>query len=121
VNDMSETTETEPIVDTEARDDTAAAETTEATEATGATTSALPTATPRVRVGAIAWGLVVCIIAATILAIVTDTARSIAVATWLGSISTGNIWMIVLILAGALTLLIGVASFIGQAQRNRRR
>jgi len=115
VNDMSETTETEPIVDTEARVDT------EATEATGATTSALPTATPHVRVGAIAWGLVVCIIAATILAIVTDTARSIAVATWLGSISTGNIWMIVLILAGALTLLIGVASFIGQAQRNRRR
>ena len=115
---MSETTETQPIVDTEARDDT---EATGATEPTGPTTSALPTATPRVRVGAIAWGLVVCIIAATILAIVTDTARSIAVATWLGSISTGNIWMIVLILAGALTLLIGVASFIGQAQRNRRR
>lgn len=118
MNDMSETTETQPIVDTEARDDT---EATGATEPTGPTTSALPTATPRVRVGAIAWGLVVCIIAATILAIVTDTARSIAVATWLGSISTGNIWMIVLILAGALTLLIGVASFIGQAQRNRRR
>ena len=118
MNDMSETTETQPIVDTEARDDT---EATGATEPTGPTTSALPTATPRVRVGAIAWGLVVCIIAATILAIVTDTARSIAVATWLGSISTGNIWMIVLIMAGALTLLIGVASFIGQAQRNRRR
>jgi len=85
------------------------------------TTSAVPAATPRARVGAIAWGLVVCVIAATVLAIMTDSARRVAVANWIGGISPGNIWMVVLIIAGALTLLIGVTSFIGQAQRSRRR
>lgn len=76
---------------------------------------------PRVRVGAITWGLIVCVIAATILAIVTDPARTQGVATWIGEITPGNIWLIVLIGVGALTLLIGLASLIGQVQRSRGR
>jgi hypothetical protein len=109
MNDTIETSETEPVLETDAK------------ESTEPTASASPEATPRVRVGAIAWGLVVCVIAATVLAIVTDTARSVAVANWFGEITIGNIWMIALIFVGALTLLIGTASLIGQAQRSRRR
>lgn len=73
---------------------------------------------PRIRWGAIAWGLIAGGIAATILYILGDAGRSEGFSTWLITLSGGAIVLILVLAAGALTLLLGLLAVIRRAQRS---
>lgn len=72
---------------------------------------------PRVRAGAIAWGLIVCAIAGTVLAISTSPVTRAAFTEWSGGLTGGAIGLGVLLAAGFFSLLIGLLAVIRRAQR----
>lgn len=74
-------------------------------------------ARPRVRFGAIAWGLIVCTIAGTVLAISTSARNRAAYAEWLATLTGGTLALGVVLVLGGFSLLIGLLALIRHAQR----
>jgi len=86
------------------------------------TTSSDPDAArPRVRIGAVVWGLIVTIVAAVTTLTVLDPVRSAEFADWAGDVSGESIGLIALIAVGGLILLLGLVSLLRQAQRRGER
>ena len=81
------------------------------------TTEVTASSKPRVRSGAIAWGLIVIGIAVSVLVTVSSPASRRAFAQWLGDATPGGIAIVaVLALGGVIVLLAGLA-LIRRAQR----
>ena len=74
-------------------------------------------ARPRIRWGAIVWGLIVCAIAGATLAVTSEGERREGFALWLTRLTPGGIWLIVVLLAGGILLLLGLLAAIRRAQR----
>jgi uncharacterized integral membrane protein len=74
---------------------------------------------PRVRSGAIAWGLIVIAVGVALLAIVWVPRNASAFATWTASLTPGGIVVIGLIALGAFILLMALLSMIRRAQHRR--
>lgn len=72
---------------------------------------------PRVRAGAIAWGVMVIGIAVTVLFIVSGPASRATFAEWLGTASPGGVAIVAAIAVGALILLLAGLALIRRAQR----
>ena len=71
---------------------------------------------PRIRFGAIVWGLLVCGIAATVFWIATDAARRNAFGDWFAALTPGTAGLIVMLVVGALLLLWGGLAAIRRSQ-----
>jgi len=84
---------------------------------TDATATAPVAPRPRIRVGAIVWGMIVCITAATTLIVVNSRQLRGSFADWLGELTPDSVGILVLVAAGILLLLLGLVSLIRQAQR----
>ena len=74
---------------------------------------------PRIRSGAIVWGLIVSATAVFLLAIVTSPANSAAFSTWTGSLGWGGAILAGVIALGAFILIMALLSVIRGAQRRR--
>jgi len=74
---------------------------------------------PRIRFGTIAWGLIVCAIAATTLAIISDPERRDGFGGWLLQLDGRSAVNIAVLAFGALLLLLGLLAVIRRAQRAR--
>jgi len=72
---------------------------------------------PRIRFGALVWGLVVTVISAITLLITTDPSKSREFVAWIDGLTEPAIGLIALIALGALVLLIGLVSLLRQVQR----
>jgi hypothetical protein len=72
---------------------------------------------PRVRAGAIAWGLIVVAISVSVLVTVSGPASRREFAEWLGRATPGSIAIIALLSLGALILLLAALAVIRRAQR----
>lgn len=72
---------------------------------------------PRVRAGAIAWGLIVCGIAGTVLAISTSPENRAAYGEWAAGLTGGAIGLGVVLALGFFSLVIGLLAVIRHAQR----
>lgn len=72
---------------------------------------------PRVRSGAIAWGLIVLAFSALMLTLTTVPGNAVAFANWVTSLTPGTITVIVVVAVGAFILLLAVLSAIRRAQR----
>lgn len=75
---------------------------------------------PRIRFGAIAWGLIVCAIAGTVLTVIGTPDARTAFAAWLGSLTPGGYVLIGVLVLGGLILLWGLLGLIRRLQRRRR-
>jgi len=76
---------------------------------------------PRVRIGAVVWGLIVTIVAAVTIVTTLDPVSSAEFADWAGNVSGESIGLIALIAIGGLILLLGLVSLLRQAQRRGER
>lgn len=76
-------------------------------------------ARPRIRWGAIVWGLIVCVIAATTLQVTRTSESREGFVLWLTRLTPGGIWLIVVLVAGGILLLLGLLAAIRRAQRAR--
>ncbi len=72
---------------------------------------------PRVRYGAVAWGLIVCIVAASTLQIVLNADRRTAFLEWMLALTPATLGIITLLTMGAASLLIGLLALIRRAQK----
>lgn len=72
---------------------------------------------PRVRAGAIAWGLIVIGVAVTVLVIVTRPESREAFADWLGAATPAGIAIVAVLAIGVLILLLAGLALIRRAQR----
>jgi hypothetical protein len=75
-----------------------------------------PLPRPRIRFGAIAWGLIVCALAATVFWISTDDGRRDAFGTWVTGLTPGTFGLLVMLVLGALLLLWGGLAAIRRSQ-----
>ena len=71
---------------------------------------------PRIRFGAIVWGVIVCAIAATVFWISTDEARRNAFGDWLTGLTPGTAGLIGMLVVGALLLLWGALAAVRRSQ-----
>jgi hypothetical protein len=71
---------------------------------------------PRIRFGAIVWGLIVCAAAATTFLIATDDSRRAAFGTWVTSLTPGTLGLLLMLVLGALLLLWGGLAAIRRSQ-----
>lgn len=71
---------------------------------------------PRIRFGAITWGLIVCVLAATTFWISTDAGRRDAFGDWITGLTPGTAGLIVMLAVGALLLLWGGLAAIRRSQ-----
>jgi len=74
---------------------------------------------PRIRAGAIVWGLFVIGIGVTTLSVVADASRRAALFTWATTLTPGGAVLVGVIAIGAVLLLLGVLGAISRAQRPR--
>ena len=88
-----------------------------ATPAAGSTQPAVPR--PRIRSGAIVWGVIVSAVAVFMLGIVTSPANSAAFAEWTGALGWGGVTLAAVIAVGAFILIMALLSVIRAAQRRR--
>jgi hypothetical protein len=72
---------------------------------------------PRIRFGAIAWGLLVCGIAGTVLTVIGTPDARTAFASWLGALTPGGYVLIGVLVLGGLILLWGLLGVIRRLQR----
>lgn len=72
---------------------------------------------PRVRSGAIAWGLIVLGIAISVLVTVSSPASRRGFAEWLGDLTPGSVAIIGVLALGVLILLLAALALIRRAQR----
>ncbi|WP_349899703.1 hypothetical protein [Parafrigoribacterium soli] len=75
------------------------------------------TSRPRVRWGAILWGLVVTAIATVTLSVTRTEGTREDFGLWLGELTPAGIWLIVVMAAGGILLLLGLLAAIRRAQR----
>jgi hypothetical protein len=73
-------------------------------------------ARPRVRFGAIVWGLLVCALAATIFWISTDERRRVAFGDWISNLTPGTSGLIAMLILGTLLLIWGGLAAIRRSQ-----
>lgn len=71
---------------------------------------------PRIRFGAIVWGLIVCVLAATVFWISTDESRREAFGNWISSLTPGTSGLIVMLILGTLLLIWGGLAAIRRSQ-----
>jgi hypothetical protein len=71
---------------------------------------------PRIRFGAIAWGLIICAIATTTFWVATDDGRRDAFGNWLIGLTPGTFGLIVMLILGGLLLLWGGLAAIRRSQ-----
>ncbi len=71
---------------------------------------------PRIRVGAIVWGVLLCAVAGLTLWVATDPARERAFADWLEGLPEGAAGLLLLLILGALLLLWGALAAIRRFQ-----
>lgn len=81
--------------------------------------SATSSARPRIRSGAIAWGLIVCGIAVTVLLVIGSPRSRAGFAHWLGALTPGGHVLIGVLALGGLILLWGLLGVIHRLQRRR--
>lgn len=74
---------------------------------------------PRIRWGAIVWGLIVCGIAAVTLQVTRTAESREGFALWLSKLTPGGVWLIVVLITGSILLLLGILAAIRRAQRAR--
>jgi hypothetical protein len=75
---------------------------------------------PRIRFGAIAWGMFLCVTAATTLWISTDAARRVAFGNWLSELTPGTVGLLATLILGALLLILGALAAIRRSQERGR-
>jgi hypothetical protein len=73
--------------------------------------------TPRIRFGAVAWGIVVIALASAVLAIVGSPASRAGFVDWAGGLGAGGVTIVVLLVVGAFILLQGVLALLRRVQR----
>lgn len=78
-----------------------------------------PDERPRIRAGAIAWGLIVIAAAVGLLTIAIDPNRRDAVITWVMNLTPGNAIVVGVLVLGGFLLLMGLLAGIRKAQRRR--
>jgi hypothetical protein len=71
---------------------------------------------PRIRFGAIAWGLLVCALAAATFWIATDDSRRNAFGNWITGLTPGTFGLLVMLIIGGLLLLWGGLAAIRRSQ-----
>lgn len=76
---------------------------------------------PRIRYGALVWGLIVTVVSAITLIVATDPEKSREFITWIDGLSEPAIGLIALIALGGLILLLGLVSLLRQTQRRDER
>ena len=74
-------------------------------------------ARPRIRWGAIVWGLIVCAIAAATLQVTRVAESREGFTLWLTRLTPGGIWLIVVLVTGGILLLLGLLAAVRRAQR----
>ncbi|HWU58761.1 MAG TPA: hypothetical protein VN045_08580 [Microbacteriaceae bacterium] len=74
---------------------------------------------PRIRSGAIVWGLLVSAAAVFLLAIITSPTNAAAFSAWTGSLGWGGAILVGVVALGAFILIMAVLSAIRTAQRRR--
>lgn len=79
-----------------------------------------PAVTPRVRSGAIAWGVIVVLAAVAVLLVQLNPAAAAAYASWQASLTLGTVALLGVVAVGALVLLFAALSAIRHAQRRAR-
>lgn len=77
------------------------------------------TARPRIRSGAIAWGLIVCVLSAFVLAVISHPGRRAEFVDWAVNLGPGGQGLALLLSLGCLILLLALLSLIRNAQRRR--
>ena len=75
-----------------------------------------PLPRPRIRVGAIVWGVLLCAIAALTLWVTTDSSRARAFSDWFTGLPDGAAGLLLLLVVGALLLLWGALAAIRRSQ-----
>ncbi len=89
------------------------------TAATVGTEDAMPPAAlprPRIRAGAMVWGVLLCAVAGLTLWVATDPARERAFSDWIAGLPDGAAGLILLLILGALLLLWGALAAIRRSQ-----
>ena len=86
-------------------------------DATAATPPSAPR--PRLRVGAIVWGLIVTVIAATSLYVATNPPVRADVADWIGGLTPVSLGLIAILALGAIVLVASLVSVVKRAQLRR--
>jgi hypothetical protein len=76
----------------------------------------VPEPRPRIRVGAIVWGVLVTAIAASALYIRADISRSTEFATWLGGLTPVSIGLLAILAVGLFVLIVALLSVVKRAQ-----
>jgi hypothetical protein len=74
---------------------------------------------PRIRWGAVAWGLIVCGIAGATLQVTRTEGSREGFILWLTRLNPSGIWLIVVLVSGGILLLLGLLAAIRRAQRAR--
>ncbi len=74
---------------------------------------------PRVRWAAIVWGAFVSLVAVGILFVGGSTTRRAAFADWLGGLDGGQVWLVVVVVAGAILLVSGLLAVLRRASTDR--
>lgn len=75
-------------------------------------------AEPRLRVGAMVWGVIVCIASATTLAIVAAPQRREAVLDWLLDLTPSSVGVLAIVAVGGVMLLLGLVSVLRHRQND---
>jgi len=72
---------------------------------------------PQVRIGAIVWGLIVIAVGAGTLAVLGSAERRDAVLSWLVHLTPGQVWLVVVLVTGAILLVVGALAFVRRLRR----
>lgn len=89
------------------------------TDETADATASTPEPRPRIRWGAITWGLIVSVIAAVTLSLAGSAQGRSDFADFLGDLTVGLATLIVVLVLGVVVLLLGLLAVIRKAQRSR--
>lgn len=88
-----------------------------ATEAIPDTPEPATGARPRIRLGAVIWGLIVIATAAAILWVEGSAERRAAFATWLGGLTPASVTIIAVLALGAFVLVVSLTAVVRRSQR----
>jgi hypothetical protein len=77
------------------------------------------TAKPRIRWGAVAWGLIAIAIAVTAMVITGSPDNRTAFAEWLAQLTAATMWLIAVFVVGGIILLLGLLAVLRRGHRGR--